>query len=200
MKSRLTRIIFYDPGKSDYWKTHEKPLRFLGWFLLLLGMGSVLLYGQTHRLTCNRQPDGSVECSGQIFWFDAFALTRPEFINTIVGAEPAIHCDSVGRIGRYDCEFTEVSIQNSANSMTISANFLNTRTARESADRINEFLGDPFSQSLIIINRNNWIAIPGFVCVMPPFVLLGIILIVGQKTLIRQDYAAPAAKEHVSEQ
>ena len=141
----------------------------------------MLLYGQTHHLTCDRQPGGSVDCTGQIFWLDTFALTRPEFINAVVRAEPAIHCDSVGRTSEYECEFTEVSIRGAANSMRVGANFLNTRTARESADRINIFLGDPSSQSLKITNRNTWIAIPGLVCVTPPFVLLGMILIGGQK-------------------
>ncbi len=195
----LTRILFFDPGKSGYWKKYEKPFRFLGCFFLILGIGSVLLYGQTHYLTCIRQKSGRVDCSGQVLWFDTFALTRPEFINAVVGAETSIHCDSVGRISRYDCEFTEVSIQGAANSMRIGASYLNTRTARESADHINKFIGDPSSQSLKITNRNTWIAMPGLVCVSLPFVLLGMILIGGQKMLIPKDIATPGDKEHISE-
>lgn len=197
---RSTKYLFLDPDKSDYWKTYEKPLRVLGWFLLLLGIGTVLLYGQTYRLTCNRQTGGSVDCSGQIFWFGTFALSRPESIDAVVRAEPAIHCDSVGWNYKYECEFNELSVQSAVNAMDIGANFLNTQTAIETADRINEFLGEPSSQALIITNQNNWLIIQGLVCVTPPLVLLGMILIWGQRMLIRKDHAAQTDREQVTEQ
>ncbi len=179
----MTTNIPPDDGISTQIQRHKIAFEWLGRVLLILGLGTVLLYGQTNRLTCVRQTDGGVDCTTQVFWFDVLVLSSPEFIQDVIQAEPAISCNSVGRFSQYECEFTEVKLSGGGKSLLIGSEFLNTQTARETGDRVNGFLQHTSNQSLVISNGNFWTTLQGLVCVTPPFIILGSLLIRGQRLL-----------------
>ncbi len=181
----MTRIIQSDTGSPVQTKRFKPAIRLLGWLLLILGLGTVFLYGQTKRLSCFRQTDGGIDCTTQVFWFDLFILSNPESIQDVVQAVPATHCDSAGWAGRYECEFTEIKLSSADNSLLIGSSFFNTQTARETSDRVNNFLQQTSNQSLVISCGNFWTTLQGLVCVTPAFVLLGLLLIGGHRVLNR---------------
>ena len=179
----MTQNIQPDDGISTQIQRHKTALEWLGGVLLIFGLGTVLLYGQTNRLSCVRQTDGGVDCTSQVFWFDVLVLSRPEFIQEVVQAEPAISCNSAGEFSEYKCNFTEVELSSAGNSLRIGSEFLNTQTARETSDQINSYLQRTSSQPLVISSQNIWITLQGLVCVTPPFIILGSLLIRGQRLL-----------------
>lgn len=179
----MTQNIQPDDDVSTQIQRHKTAFEWLGRVLLIVGLGTVLLYGQTNRLSCVRQTDGGVDCTSQVFWFDVLVLSSPEFIQDVVQAEPAISCNSAGPFSTYECNFTEVELSGDGKSLLIGSEFLNTQTARETSDRVNGFLQQTSNQSLVIGNGNFWTTLQGLVCVTPPFIILGLLLIRGQRLL-----------------
>ncbi len=180
----MTQNIQPDDGISTQIQRHKTALEWLGGVLLIFGLGTVLLYGQTNRLSCVRQTYGGVDCTSQVFWFDVLVLSRPEFIQDVIQAEPAISCNSAGTFNEYECEFTEVKLSGGGKYLLIGSEFLNTQTARETSDRINGYLQQTSNQPLVVSNMNFWTTVQGLICVTPPFIILGSMLIRGQRLLL----------------
>lgn len=158
-------------------RRHKHILSFvLGLTLLLCGTAALLLYGRQQTLTCQRGADAALTCTQQISWFKLFPLEVARVIQSPHLAKTEINCHTDGETATYECLNNGVQLTTPTESVSLSG-FFNETTARETVDRLNQFF-DSTEQQLIVDSQNGIAPIVGLACVVVPYLVGGVLLLV----------------------
>ena len=166
----------------------NKKLVWLGVFLLLAGVASLIGYGSTHHLLCVERMDGGVNCSQQLRWMGLIPMGSEKTLHDVTRAEVEMHCSSYGRFSKYECNYNGVVIKGADEALHISHGFLNTLTAREMSVQINSYLAAPTAVQLEIRSMNWALLVLGNIFVTFSALCMGVILIWRQDLFHRHSF------------
>ncbi len=151
-------------------------LGMLGLVLFLCGMAFLVLYGEQQTLTCQRDGKAMLTCRQQASWFNLFPLGATRVIASPQLAKIEMNCRTDGETAGYGCYNDGVQLITPAESISLSGDF-NETTAQETIERLNRFFDSTERQ--IIIDSANWsLAILGLACVVMPFLICGVGLLI----------------------
>ncbi len=149
----------------------------LGGIFVVFSLYMIVYFGRTHRLICNRWENGTVDCSGQVFTLIGIAINEEEIVHHVNTIQRGNSCQTNSQTLDYRCYLNTVDISGKSGKIHVSQNFLNEETARELLNKLIEFLEDNSQTHIEITSWNQAILLGGFLCVIPPFLILGILFL-----------------------
>lgn len=149
----------------------------LGVFFLILAICLILYFGRTHPLICDRVENGTVVCSGRIYFLNNVAINKAAIIRHVESAQRATSCQTNSQTLDYRCYLNTVDISGKSGTIHVGQDFLNETTAQDLINEIKNFLNDSGQTHVEISSWNRAILLGGFLFVIPPFLIFGILFL-----------------------
>ncbi len=149
----------------------------LGVFLLIIAICLILYFGRTHRLICDRLENGSVVCSGRVYFLNNVAINKAEIAQHIENVQRETSCQTNSQTLDYRCYQNTVDIIGKSGTIHVGQDFLNENTAEDLLNTIKIFLKDNGQTHVEISSWNRAILLGGFLFVIPPFLIFGILFL-----------------------
>lgn len=156
----------------------------LKWYLfssLLILSGLLIFYyfGQTLKINCFYYfNEVEAACTAQTYWFNLWPLEGVQEFSPVSYASVDSGCDT--RVGSDpDICYSMVVLHNDSRTLILDRRFFNNPTARETKEKINQFLQQPAVSPLELYPTplSNVVLSS---CVGIPFLLLGLLFLWGQ--------------------
>lgn len=153
-------------------------IKLIGLGLIALGIIFLIMYGAVQALTCVHDNNESITCYRELKLWGMLPL-KHERIANITTVTLEISCHTGGRIAKTTCEYDTLTLHPAKGEpVALPRAYYNLPSVREATAALQAYLDQPQPEPLIRSDFNPFTAWVGSLCVVPPFVIWGILILI----------------------
>lgn len=149
----------------------------LGGIFVVIALCLIVYFGRTHRLFCNRLENGTVDCSGKVYFFNIIAISEEEVAQNVISVQRITSCQTHSETLETRCNLNTVEIGGKSGTIHVSQDFLNEEIAMEYLNILASFLEDNNQTGIELTSWNQAVLLGGYLCVVPPILIFGILFL-----------------------